>query len=106
LPERESRRLQLDGRRSHWLCLDQRFSAGKSQLFKLDLLTVACTATAFDSLDLQTFGMGLSSNQPGSSDETLFIDSQLHGTDGNKFGSIDRLSDPGLLQPPPDANSI
>ncbi|HXI60069.1 MAG TPA: hypothetical protein VNO55_28575 [Polyangia bacterium] len=64
------------------------FSGGKSQLFKLDIRTVACTATAFDGGELQTFGMGFSSNQPGSPDETLFIDSQVHGTDGNKFGSI------------------
>ena len=62
--------------------------AGVSRLYKLDLRTLACTVTTFDSQTLQSFGMGFSSDQPGSSAETLFIDSQVAALFGNSFGSI------------------
>ncbi|HEY2901561.1 MAG TPA: hypothetical protein VGL59_13350 [Polyangia bacterium] len=61
---------------------------GVSRLFKLDLKTLACSDTTFDSQDLQSFGMGFSSDQAGSSAETLFIDSQVANPLGNSFGSI------------------
>jgi len=46
-----------------------------SKLFKVSTLDAACQATAFNysGSAFQVFGMGFSSNAPGSKDETLFI---------------------------------
>jgi hypothetical protein len=51
-------------------------------LFKVDATTAACTSTSFapGQHGFTTFGMGFSTNSPGSSDETLYVSDSRAGS--------------------------